>query len=173
MATTPVYGFVTPDLANTADGPTALATLATRVEREMSTLRATNTWTQEPNAGYNQNTSGNVIHSITASPSVIGWLDIEASINLAAIGGSSSDVSAGAFAGFMQLQVDAVQIRNYRFHSLWSTRSVVLTFSGKVTNTAVQTSRVVRLVMDLQTGLGVSVNHSEITVAQFGAPGTG
>lgn len=172
MATTTIYGFPSPDLGSTADGPAAMAALAARVEREMTTLQAINTWTQEPNAGYSQNTSGNVIHTVTPSLSVIGYLDIEANINLVALGGTS-DVSAGAFAGFMHIQVDGVDLRNYRFHSLWGTRALALTVSGSVANTAAQTSRVVRLVMDLQSGLNVSVNHSELTVKQVGAPGVG
>lgn len=172
MATTPIYGLPSPDLGSTADGPAAVAALAARVEREMTTLRGCNEWTQEPNSGWNQNTTGNIIYLVSQAVNVIGYLDISANINLVALGGTS-DVTAAAFAGFMKLTVDGVEIRNYRFHSLWGTRMLPVSINGRVANTAAQTTRAIRLVMDLQSGLNVSVNHSAIYVCQFGAPGSG
>ena len=172
MATTPIYTFTTPDLTGTADGPAAMAALATRVEREMTTLRGCVEYTQEPNSGWGQNTTGNVIFNFTAPVSVIGYLDISATINLVALGGTS-DVTSGSFAGFMKINVDGTDIRNYRFHSLWGTRMVCLAISGKAANSAAQTSRNIKLIMDLQAGWDVSVNQTNVNVCQVGAPGTG
>lgn len=173
MATTPIYGFVTPDLATTADGPAAMAALATRVEREMSTWRAGQEFTQEPNTSYPAGSSTDVtIQAVNVATSVIGWIGIDANVNLAALGGSS-DVSAGAFAGYLAIHVDDVQQRLYRFHSLWGTRMLPINLRAEVPRTAAQTSTNIKLKMTVQSGLSVSMSYSSIYVTQYGAPATG
>jgi len=174
MATTPIYGFVTPDLAGTADGPAAMSALALRVEREMTVLRAAQEFTQEPNASYPTGSTDVVIHTVSASTSVIGWMEVSAYANLGMAGASGSDVTAQAFAGQLKIFVDGVQYRSLRFHSLWGTRTLPVYVNAHVARSAAQTSANIQLRLTTESGsTAVSVNHSAIYVAQFGAPATG
>jgi hypothetical protein len=171
MATTPIYGFVTPDLASTADGPTALAVLAQRVEREMTTFRATQDYGVEPNAAYNGNTT-NDIATKTFAVSCIGYLVVTLNVN---IGSSTAAYDSGGptYAGWLVTRIDGVEIRSYRFHALWGTRTLALSTVAFASNTAAQTSRTVVARLVLEGGAPVNVNHVNITLSQFGAPGTG
>jgi len=174
MATTPIYTFTTPDLTGTADGPAAMAALATRVEREMSTFRSAQEFSQEPNSNWNAGTTDNLIYSITVATAVIGWITIDAYANLAAAGGNTSNVTQDPFAGYLKVLVDDVLIRTLRFHNLWGTRTLPIAVNAAAARTAAQTSTNIKLKLDVGSGgLGVSVNHTAIYVCQYGAPGTG
>jgi hypothetical protein len=177
MATTPIYGFVTPDLANTADGPAAMAALALRVEREMSTLRASQEFSQEPLTPYNANTNGNVLHTVTVATGVIGWITIDANVLLNVVGGTpvdSNGVYSSSMSGWVKLLVDNVQVRQYRFHSVWGTRTMLVPICAAVTRTAAQTSTQVKVTMDIDSGsTPVNYVNSHVYVVQYGAPATG
>ena len=178
MATTPIYTFTTPDLTGTADGPAAMAALATRVEREMSTWRAAQEFSQEPNQSFNPNTTGNLLHSITVATGVIGWITIEANILLNMNGSVSYDTNVGAysqaFSGWVKMLVDNVQIRQYRYHSIWRTGTMIVPLNGAIGRTAAQTSTNVKLTLDIDSGsTPVNYINSHIYVCQYGAPGTG
>ena len=127
----------------------------------------------EPNSNWNANTNDNVIYSFTTPTSVIGWITLDVYANLAATGGAANDVSSGAFAGYLKVFVDDVQIRSLRYHSLWATRALPLSMTASVARTAAQTSTNVKLKLDIGNGLAVYVNHTAVYVTQFGAPGTG
>ena len=173
MATTPIYGFTTPELGSTADGPAAMAALAARVERQMTTIRVGTEFSQEPNANYGPNTNNNLIHSISFPTSIIGWLEIHATINLGAYGASGTNIPANSFSGFIYLLVDDGQRRKIRFHTLWGTRTVQVNAFCTASRTAAQTTTSVKLRMDVGSDLGVTVNSSNIYVGQVGAPATG
>lgn len=172
MATTPIYGFVTPDLANTADGPAAMAALAQRVERQMTTLRQVSGYVWEPNAAYNADSLDNVIAQQVVPTVVIGWMTIYVNVNLAGPAGSISG-SGSTFAGQLETVVDDVLIRQYRFHALAGTRTLALSTQVSAGRTAAQTSATIKIRLDLESGVPVNVNHINLRVEQFGAPASG
>lgn len=174
MATTPIYGFVTPDLSGSADGPAALSALALRVERELPTVRATNEYNQEPNAAYGAGTTNNLIHSVSVPTSVIGWMEIHAFANLGMAGASGADFSTQVYAGALRLVAAGSTLRTVRVHTLWAARTLTYSLFGVIARTAANSTTAIELRLDLDGGgTGVYVNNTSILATQIGAPGSG
>jgi hypothetical protein len=174
VATTPIYGFVTPDLAATADGPAAMAALAARVEREMSTFRSASEHTVEDTSTIVTAVgSDTTVQSITVPTSVIGWIDIQftAIITSVDIGPSVDGIG---LAGHSKIFVDDVLIRTVRFHNRRGTRTMEVSMTASIGRTAAQTSTNIKAKLSLTTGSSaVDCYTPRLYVRQFGAPGSG
>jgi hypothetical protein len=173
MAATPIYNFVTPDLANTADGPAAMAALATRVEREMSTFRSTTT--HDPGdtvTALPGPSTDTVVLQVTSSTAVIGWIDIEFQCLLTS-NGVDSYLNIG-LAGYVKIYVDDVLVRTRRYHNQFGTRSLDFTMRAAVARTAAQTSTNLKAKVDVTPGSSaVNCFAPSFYVVQYGAPGSG
>lgn len=174
MATTPIYGFVTPDLAATADGPAAMAALAARVEREMSTFRSASTHT----LGDTETTvsavgSDTQIQSVAVATNVIGWITIQFTCEITTT--TVADTFSGVgIAGWAKIFVDDVQVQSTRWHNKRGTRTVEVVTTGTAARTAAQTSTNIKSKIELTVGSSaVLVFAPTLYVCQFGAPGSG
>lgn len=118
MGTTPTYGIDWPELADLADGPNALQTLALGVEAVLPNLL----WTDAGSAGPGFTALPGEIadcHSLTSYPLVaIGWADLSFEITLVSpLHGLSTQASAN-IAGYIYLLVNGTQIGPpQRYHS--------------------------------------------------------
>lgn len=161
----PIYGIPWPALGAIADGPDGYSDIALRVEREMTTFRGVTNYAKSSGVtclnGYTTD-----VHSVTHPLAVIGWVDVELNIAMTPAAGT-------VIAGTIQITLDAVQVRNVRFHNQGQGIYVATIVASRAVTAAQTTLAIVaRLAVDGPSST-VTYQHSEISARSYGAPGTG
>lgn len=168
--TTPIYGIPYPALGSNADGPAAFQAQATRVEREMTVLRRTDSTAQAPGFPVGPNQGGDVV-TWSIPLVVIGWIEVEVDLGIQSYNPNTVD----AWAGQVAVVLDGVTIVSKRFHNNGMVASMDKTVSCRRAVTAAQSSVniVVHVSVDAPAAQPVIVAYLDISAWQFGAPSTG